>query len=161
MRFCLAQFTLSDVHHFQTFITPVAKATTDSELTHSLEGLREKVTEALDKIKASHHPSLDLNYLKRESPHPRPRLSVAVTVSLFRPSAAVSRDGIMESCTCCRGCCCGEPPPHHRTPHPHYWDPLPPPPPHSTPHHWLTPPPCLAWHGWLGRSAFTLTKRTC
>ncbi len=28
---------------------------------------------------------------------------------------------------------------------------------------WLADPPCLAWErdGWLGRSAFTLTKRTC
>ena len=45
----------------------------------------------------------------------------------------------MESCTCrcCR--CRGGPPPPHR-------------------HH-----PCLAWErdGWLGRSAFTLTKRPC
>ncbi len=52
---------------------------------------------------------------------------------LFRPNATVSRIGLMESRLCrCHG---GPPPPP-----------------------WLTPPPC---DGWLGRSASTLTKRTC
>ncbi len=53
---------------------------------------------------------------------------------LFRPSATVSRIGLMESCTCrCRWC--------------------------------GGPPPLASWppsrDGWLGRSAFALTKRTC
>ncbi len=40
--------------------------------------------------------------------------------SLFRPSATVSRIGLMESRTCGR-CCCrsGQPPPHHH--HPPAW----------------------------------------
>ena len=65
---------------------------------------------------------------------------VSASLSVFRPSATVSRIGLMESCTCRR--CCGGPPFH----------------PPLTNHHL-----CLAWEpdGWLGRSAFTLTKRTC
>ncbi len=55
----------------------------------------------------------------------------------------------MESCMCHRCCFHGGPPP----PPPPPPLPLPPPP----------PPPCLAWEcdGWLGRLAFTLTRRTC
>ncbi len=59
----------------------------------------------------------------------------------FRPSATVSRIGLMKLCTFRHGG-----PPHRLTPLPLAgW------------------PPCLAWEcdGWLGRSAFTLTKRTC
>ncbi len=58
---------------------------------------------------------------------------------VFRPSATVSRMGLMESCTChCRG--------------------GPPPTPWLTPLPWLANPPR---DGWLGRSAFALTKRIC
>ena len=57
----------------------------------------------------------------------------------FRPSATVSRIGLMESCTCRRG---GPAPPATDWPPPHKADP--------------------PWErdGWLGRSAFTLTKHT-
>ena len=62
----------------------------------------------------------------------------ALSGDIFRRSATVSRDGLMESCTY-RRCCGGHPPP--------------------------PPPPPPGWHdnvmdGW-GRSVFTLTKRTC
>ncbi len=60
--------------------------------------------------------------------------AVFCVASLFRPSATVSRMGLMVSRLCH---CCGGPPP---------------PPPG-----WLTPPR----DGWLGRSASALTKRTC
>ncbi len=65
---------------------------------------------------------------------------------VFRPSATANRIGLMESCTCR---CCGGPP----------WL--------ATPSHpWLVDPPWLAdppppRNGWLGRSAFALTKPTC
>ena len=107
--------------------------------------------------------------------------AIAVRRSVFRPfgwfirtSATVSRDGLVEPCMCRRCHCCGGPPPHHPhwlTTHHHHH--------HHTPH-WLTPlhyhppladhptptpttTPCLALSrdGWQGRSAFTLTKRTC
>ena len=58
-------------------------------------------------------------------------IRVSLTWFVFSPSANVSQIGLMESCTCCRG---------------------------------GPPPPPLAWwqrDGWLGRSAFTLIKRTC
>ncbi len=51
---------------------------------------------------------------------------------IFRPSATVSRIGLMESCMCCR--CRGGPPP---------------------------PCLAWERDAWLGHSAFTLTKRTC
>ncbi len=60
----------------------------------------------------------------------------------FRPSETVSRIGLMESCMCHRCHChwCGGPPPP-----------------------WLADPPPAWWQrdGWLGRLAFTLTKRPC
>ena len=76
---------------------------------------------------------------------------VFVSSGFFRPSATVSRIGLMESCTCHR-CCGGPPPPHWLTPprpcamkqatlwsHVLSWRT---PPPHT---HWLTPPHCQPW----------------
>ncbi len=75
----------------------------------------------------------------------------------FRPSAAVSRVGLMESCTC-RHCCHGVPPPH-----PHPWPrPRPPWPQPLTQSPWpLTPAPHpdMTWSRDRGRSAFTLSQR--
>ncbi len=51
-------------------------------------------------------------------------------MAVVRPSATVSRIGLMESCTCRH--CRGGPPPPPLTP------------PHRLPSHWLTDPP--AWH---------------
>ena len=71
---------------------------------------------------------------------------------IFRQSATVSQIGLTESCTCRRfhG---GPPPPGWLIP-PWLTDPP-----------WLADPPLAGWtppcDGWLGRSAFALTKRTC
>ena len=70
---------------------------------------------------------------------PEPFTISSLFSPLFRPSATASRIGLMESRVRCH-CCCGGPP----------WL--------ADPPAWLATPPR---DGWLGRSAFALTKRTC
>ncbi len=87
-------------------------------------------------------------------------------ICVFRPSATVSRISLMESCTCHRG----EPPPLAGCPPPKLhvmkWAALwscvcvviVEDPPWLVDQPWLADPPR---DGWLGRSTFALTKRTC